>query len=254
MKTGDIITVVLHLTRTDSQDAYTMYAMQDEIRYDSDFFELVEGNEILAEGIQSTDIAMRDNYREFYMNYLSLSGGKTWDAKTLIGSFQLRVIGTSGVSKITNEDYLVSLKDGSGSYQCEANELTIIISTDCTIHFESNGGTLIDDVVAVYGETFDCPKAPERDGKYFAGWFKDIDCTEEWDFENDKVSGNMTLYAKWSDVPVVDADVNQAQGQNGFNMLWLILAVLAILIIVIIILKKRKQEEKVKYQIKEAAC
>ena len=41
VKTGDIITVVLRLKRTDKAEDYSMYAMQDKIRYDSQFFELV---------------------------------------------------------------------------------------------------------------------------------------------------------------------------------------------------------------------
>ena len=72
---GDIVTVLLTLQRTDADAGYTMYAMQDEILYDPDFFELVEGGALLTSGVQSTDITLRDGMREFYMNYLSLSGG-----------------------------------------------------------------------------------------------------------------------------------------------------------------------------------
>ena len=75
---GDIIQVDFNLNRTDSADAYTMYGMQNEIRYDSNFFELVEGSALLSNGISTTDIGLRDNYREFYMNFVSLSGGETW--------------------------------------------------------------------------------------------------------------------------------------------------------------------------------
>lgn len=117
VETGDIITVVLKLRRTDSVEPYMMYAMQDEIRYDSAFFELVEGSDVLENGVVSTDIAKVDEHREFYMNYLSMSGGSQWDADMLVGSFQLKVIGESGVTQITNQDYLVSLKDGSGPDQ-----------------------------------------------------------------------------------------------------------------------------------------
>ena len=60
---GDVITVVLRLKRTDASEEYTMYAMQDEIRYDSTFLELVEGSAVLSDGISSTDIAMVDRYR-----------------------------------------------------------------------------------------------------------------------------------------------------------------------------------------------
>ena len=138
---GDIIQVDFNLNRTDSADAYTMYGMQNEIRYDSNFFQLVEGSALLSNGISTTDIGLRDNYREFYMNFVSLSGGETWEAKRLVGSFKLKVIATSGVSKITNQDYLVSTKDGTGEYKASCQDVTVIISTDCTVAFEPNGGT-----------------------------------------------------------------------------------------------------------------
>ena len=196
---GDILTVTLHLYRTDEDAPYTMYAMQDEIRYDSSFFQLAEDSALLGKGIQSTDISVLGGFRELYMNFVSLSGGVEWQPKTRVGSFQLEVTATSGVSTITNEDFLVSLKDGSGSYKCEANTLTVILSTDCVVKFETNGGTKIDDVVAIYGEKLTRPEDPVREGKHLVGWFKDIHMTQEWDFEKDTVTGNMTLYAKWAD-------------------------------------------------------
>ncbi len=252
VQTGDVITVALYLNRTDADADYTMYSMQDEIRYDSNFFELVEGSEFLASGIEMTDIALTDHYREFYMNFVSFTGGETWKAKKQIGTFKLRVIAESGVSKITNQDFLVSLKDGSGSYDCLANELTIILTTDCIVHFETNGGSKIDDVTAIYGEKLTKPADPTKDGKYFAGWYKNIDCTEKWDFEKDTVSGNMTLYAKWSDTPIVDADTKPSTDIDDPNSnlcwLWLLLIILAIVIIIIILVKRSKKDlfEKVR--------
>ncbi len=123
--TGDVITVVLRLQRTDSDEAYTMYAMQSEIRYDSSFFELVEGSKILSNDIRSSDIVVDETYREVYMNFVSFNNTTTWNANTMIGSFQLRVIATSGTTQITNEDYSVSLQDGSGSYSVGTNALTV---------------------------------------------------------------------------------------------------------------------------------
>ena len=64
-----------------------MYAMQDEIRYDSSFFRLVEDSALLGKGIQSTDISVLGGFREFYMNFLSFSGGEQWQPKTRVGSF-----------------------------------------------------------------------------------------------------------------------------------------------------------------------
>ena len=206
---GDVITVVFHLNRTDEDAPYDMYAMQDEIRYDSNFFQLVEGSALLSDGIQTTDLGLRDNYREFYMNFLSLSGGEQWPARRLVGSIQLKVIGQSGVTQITNQDYLVSSADGTRHYKAACQEVTVIISTDCTVHFETNGGTQIPDQTVRYGEKVLRPEDPVREGYHVEGWYTDIDLKNPWDFEKDTVQGNLTLYVKW------------AQGDPDGSICWL---------------------------------
>lgn len=199
VETGDIITVVLRLKRTDASEQYTMYAMQDELRYDSTFFELVEDSVSLSDGIVSTDLVVADRYQELYMNYLSMNGGEQWETDTMVGSFQLKVIGMEGVSTISNQDYLVSVQDGSGSYQCIGADVTVIISTECIVRFQTSGGSEIADVRVQFGEKLTRPENPVREGYTFEGWYKDIHLTEEWDFEEDTVCGNMSLYAKWSE-------------------------------------------------------
>lgn len=238
VQTGDIITVVLRLKRIDANEPYTMYAMQDEIRYDSNFFELVEGSAVLSNGIVNTDIGMRDSFREFYMNYLSTSGGATWESDVLIGSFQLRVVATSGVTKITNEDYLVSTKDGTGSFDCSANELTIILSTDCTVRFESNGGSEVADQTVQYGEKITEPEAPTREGYVFDGWYRDIDRTAPWDFDVDTVTGNMTLYAAWTEETVAPP-VEPPEEENS-DWWWLIILGVILLLLLIVLLPRKK--------------
>lgn len=238
-ETGDIITVVLRLKRTDANEPFTMYAMQDEIRYDSQFFELVEGSAVLGNGIASTDIAMVDRYREFYMNYLSMSGGEQWNADTLIGSFQLKVTGESGVTKITSQDYLVSLQDGSGSYLCEANEVTIILSTDCVVAFRTGGGSEVEDITVQFGEKIPRPEDPVREGYELEGWYKDIHLTEEWDFEEDIVEGNMSLYANW--VEATEGNAAQSAGVGHIYWWWIIF--ITILILLLILRYKNRKEE-----------
>ena len=233
---GDIVTVTLHLQRTDADEPYTMYAMQSELRYDSAFFELVEDSAFLYEGVNSTDIAVGGEFREFYMNFVSLSGGVEWPARTRVGSFQLRVIGTEGVSTITNEDFLVSKPDGRGSYACESNVLTVILTTDCTIKFETNGGTPIEPIIGIYGETIARPADPVREGKHLVGWYKDIHLTEEWNFDTDIVKGNMTLYAKWEDGDPVGAGHCVICGRDTNLVPMLPLCWLCLLIIILIVL------------------
>ncbi len=223
VESGDIITLNLYLHRTDTNEPFTMHSMQDELRYDSQFFELVEGSEILATGIESTDIGLLDDHREFYMNYLTFGSGITWQPSTRVGSIQMRVIGTTGVSTISNEDYIVTLPDGSGSYKCDANEVRVFLSTDCLVRFETNGGSEIEDIIVTYNKTIKRPKDPIREGMHLEGWYKDILLTEEWDFKNDIVKENMTLYAKWADGEPIG---------NGIALWpWFILLIVLILII-----------------------
>lgn len=40
------------------------------------------------------------------------------------------------------------------------------------------------------------------------GWYTDIACTDQWDFKNDRVSEDMTLYAKWVELFNVNYYVN----------------------------------------------
>lgn len=229
---GDVITVAFYLNRTDSSEPYDMYAMQNEIRYDSRFFRLVEGSALLTDGIQSNDLGLRDEYREFYMNFVSMSGGEKWEARRLVGSIQLEVIGQTGVSKITNQDYLVSTADGQDHYEATCQDVTIIISTDCTVSFASNGGTEVADQVANYGEKVQRPEDPVRKGYHIEGWYTDIDLKDLWDFENDTVQGNMTLYAKWA----------EGDPAGGFPWLWLVigLLLLALLLLLLLLLLGKK--------------
>ena len=221
---GDVITVAFTLKRTDADEAYTIYAMQNEIEYDSQFFELVEGSALVTNGIETRDLAMRDDMRKFYMNYLSMSGGESWQPSTLIGSFQLKVTGEEGSSTIKNDNCLMSYQDGSGSYPVETQDVTVVVSTDCKVHFETNGGSAVEDVTAVLGEKLQKPEDPVREGYYLEAWCTDMDLNNEWDFAEDTVKGNMTLYAKWAEG---EPQTESQTGQYGIIIVIVVLAAAA---------------------------
>lgn len=42
------------------------------------------------------------------------------------------------------------------------------------------------------------PENPTRDDYVFGGWYKDIALSEPFDFSSDKITSNITLYAKWT--------------------------------------------------------
>lgn len=149
---GDVITVTFTLQRTDAEEDYTMYAVQDEILYDSTFFELVPDSAMVKDKVETTDLARRDQDRAFYMNYVSLSGGETWKPDTVVGTFQLKVIGTSGSSVIRNSNNLVSTKDGQDSYESTSQNVTVTVSEECTVTFETNGGSEVPDQIIALGD------------------------------------------------------------------------------------------------------
>ena len=226
-----IITVTLVLNRMDSQENAEMYAVQAELLYDDTFLELVDSSVMTASSVEWTDMARRTGGRAFYLNFLSRSGGESWPAKVQLGSFQMKVLGTSGTSTIRSENCIVSVQDGSQGFASTCNNVTVVVSTECTVRFESGGGSAVPDQTVQYGEYITEPQAPTRDGYRFNGWYSDLDRTELWDFENDTVQGNMTLYAGW----LADSD-NGGGGQGGLGWLWLILGLLALLALLLLLL------------------
>ena len=239
---GDIITVSLHLRRTDKQAPYTMYSFQDEIRYDAEFFELLKDDSNVYGGLVMNDIERVDGFHELYINYLSMSGGTQWDEDVLLATIQFKVIADSGVAKITSEDYFVSHMDGKSAYTCAANEVLVICTTECTVRFMTNGGSKIENQIVPYGEKISRPEDPVREGMHFAGWYSDINLTDPWDFETDVVETNMSLYAKW------ESAANETNGQSPFmtihSMGILLLLLMALLLIACLIRKKSSHKRE----------
>ena len=127
VENGDIITVNLVLERTDADEPYTLYGMQDELRYDGSFLEIVDGSLLCYPGIVTTDLAVEGSYRELYLNYVSLSGGEEWQSRTTLGSLQFRVIGSRGISRISNRDALAS------GCQCTWQDVSVAITGEAEI-------------------------------------------------------------------------------------------------------------------------
>ena len=68
-----------------------------------------------------------------------------------------------------------------------------------TVTFDANGhGTAPEDQCIADGGKATNPGNLSTTGYTFGGWYKDADCTNAWDFENDVVTEDITLYAKWT--------------------------------------------------------
>ncbi len=78
---------------------------------------------------------------------------------------------------------------------------TMVLLTACTpaellIDFDTNGGSDIESVIVLEGETLTEPEQPTREGYDFDGWYVDEDFEVVYDYTN-IVEDEFILYAKW---------------------------------------------------------
>lgn len=67
------------------------------------------------------------------------------------------------------------------------------------VYFETNGGSEVVSQNLRYGTLAQEPEAPQKPGYEFVRWMnsEDESLAEEWNFSEDKVEGDVTLYAVW---------------------------------------------------------
>jgi uncharacterized repeat protein (TIGR02543 family) len=100
---------------------------------------------------------------------------------------------------VGNNNFSVTVTAQNGS-QCTYS-FTVLRdapSGPMTVTYDSNyQGSALSYASAQYNTLLSAPANPVRSGYTFGGWFKDQACTAAWDFASDKVTSNITLYAKW---------------------------------------------------------
>ena len=77
-----------------------------------------------------------------------------------------------------------------------------------TVTFDSQGGSEVADVQASTEGYVTKPTDPTKEGFVFAGWFIDDTYSAEFDFDNDTVVSDYTLYARWRGLIEVTFDSN----------------------------------------------
>lgn len=66
------------------------------------------------------------------------------------------------------------------------------------VTFNSQGGSEISPLEVVKGSLVNKPADPKKTSFQFGGWYKEPECINKWDFTAERVSEDITLYAKWN--------------------------------------------------------
>lgn len=115
--------------------------------------------------------------------------------------------------------------DGSGTAYAPGATFTIAGNTVLyaqytavafIVTFDSQGGSAVAAVTVSANGKIAAPAAPARSGHTFGGWYKDKDCKNAWNFATDRVTGNTTLYAKWTLTKPTPPSSGQGYASMGF--------------------------------------
>lgn len=83
------------------------------------------------------------------------------------------------------------------------------VPSSYTVSFNSNGGSSVSNITVPSGNTVNKPKDPSKNSYTFGGWYKDSTLTQAFRFGSggDKITGDITLYAKWIETDRLRAEV-----------------------------------------------
>lgn len=102
--------------------------------------------------------------------------------------------------------------------------LTIVFAVNggYRVTFDTDGGSEILTQKLRYGNLIEEPETPQKAGYVFNGWVtaEDTSLAEEWDFEKDKVEGDMVLYALWNPAQITvkfDLDGGNVEGRESIE-------------------------------------
>ena len=113
--------------------------------------------------------------------------------------------------------------DNSGNAGNSGNES--FTPTECTVTYDANGGMFEKDTIFIQSvkmnSVLTAPTSPTRPNYIFSGWAKDKNGLEMWDFSKEKVSGDITLYATWTQQSAAILSVDGARIENN-NILMLV--------------------------------
>lgn len=92
--------------------------------------------------------------------------------------------------------YTITLSDKEGVV---SDSVTAELRKRFKVTFNSQGGSIVPAQYVENGGKVTRPTDPTKEGYTFGGWYTDTLCSTQWNFDTNTVTGNMTLYAKWTE-------------------------------------------------------
>lgn len=243
-ETGDIITVTYTVENATENTAYDIATLANEIYYNHEFFELVEDSAKVEEGLNLTTKLSVYSWGEHrvYFNGFEIPT-KTYGAKQVIGSFQLKIIATEGSSTIYS---LKMLATADATYEITFTDLGVRIGDAPIIpvyelKFETNGGSAIFSTKKEAGTVIDLSAyQPVKKDYVFVGWYSDAGLTNL--IQTIELNEHTTIYAKWREKVVEEDSSSESESESekptegdDFDWKWLLI-LLAILLVIIFVL------------------
>lgn len=88
------------------------------------------------------------------------------------------------------------------------------VSNQHIITFDSQGGSAVGSTDAIYNSYITAPTPPSKKGYTFIGWYKESIYKTKWNFSKDKITKNITLYAKWAKNPTAPSKISVTKASS----------------------------------------
>jgi lactocepin len=88
------------------------------------------------------------------------------------------------------------------------------------VSFNSEGGSALKSVQVDNGNLINAPINPIKTGYTFGGWYKNEIYSTKWNFATNKVTANLTLFAKWIKNPAIPQNVKLTATYNSIRASW----------------------------------
>lgn len=150
------------------------------------------------------------------INYTALEGGSVDNTSDVISAVTGEPKGSTATpdkgykfvkwidkdkKEVSKDNLYIPTKDETTGLFEPATYTAVFEKIDYTVNFENNGhGEKPDNQTHNYGDKVNNPGDLNENGYIFKGWYKDAKLEEPWNFEEDTIVGNTTIYAKWEEV------------------------------------------------------